>query len=140
MGFEFSEAQTRSTGYCLVLMPTDPDVELLAPSPAPRLPVCRHASHNEDNGLNHQTCKPVPTKRFLRATMTMVSLGNNKILRLKDGFVRAVGRTKMKMSSGHDRTSAHVDSQQLWLLHNTKPVNVPACRGRGEGLWVPSPN
>ncbi|EDL12950.1 mCG145948, partial [Mus musculus] len=33
-------------------LPSDQDVELSAPSPAPNLPGCRHASHHFGNGLN----------------------------------------------------------------------------------------
>ena len=40
--------------------PTDPDVELLVPSLAPYLPVCHHASHNDDNGLNINLQKDKP--------------------------------------------------------------------------------
>jgi hypothetical protein len=36
----------------LLLLPVDPDVELSAPSPAPCLSACHHASCHVDNGLN----------------------------------------------------------------------------------------
>ena len=38
VGFEVSEAQARPSAHFLFLLPTDPDVELSAPSPAPCLP------------------------------------------------------------------------------------------------------
>jgi hypothetical protein len=34
------------------LLPVNQDTKLSAPSPAPRLPVCRHASHHDHNRLN----------------------------------------------------------------------------------------
>ena len=53
VGFEVSYAQTmpRVAHNCLRL-PLDQDVKLLAPSPAPCLPVLCHISHHDDNGLN----------------------------------------------------------------------------------------
>jgi hypothetical protein len=39
------------------LVPADQDVELSAP-PAPYLPICCHASHHDDTGLNFWNCKP----------------------------------------------------------------------------------
>ena len=51
MGFGVSNAYARTSVF-LLLMPADPDVELSTTSPAPCLPVCCHASHCADNGLN----------------------------------------------------------------------------------------
>jgi hypothetical protein len=42
-----------------------PDVELSATPPASSLPVCHHAPHHDDNGLNLLNCKPGPIKDFL---------------------------------------------------------------------------
>jgi hypothetical protein len=53
MGFEVSYAQAiLSVVYSLLLLPSDQDVDLSAPSPAPCLPTCCHASHPDNNGLN----------------------------------------------------------------------------------------
>jgi hypothetical protein len=51
-GCEVLSAQAMSSVECiLLLLPADQDVELSAPSPAPSLPTCCHASHDDDNGL-----------------------------------------------------------------------------------------
>ena len=52
VGFEIYHAQTMPSEAHLSLLPIDQDVELSAPSPAPCLPGCCHASHHDDNGLN----------------------------------------------------------------------------------------
>jgi hypothetical protein len=47
VGFEVSNAQHRPSGSLSLLLPTNPDVELSAPSPTQSLPVCCRASlHN----------------------------------------------------------------------------------------------
>jgi hypothetical protein len=45
--FGISEAHARPRVY-FFLLPVDPDVELLATSPAPCLPVCHYASYHND--------------------------------------------------------------------------------------------
>jgi hypothetical protein len=51
--FEVAYAQAvPSVAHSPLLMLMDQDVELLAPSPAPCLPACCHASHHDDNGLD----------------------------------------------------------------------------------------
>ena len=62
-GFEVSEAQVWPVWHSLFLLPANPDVELVATSPAPCLPACCHASHHDDNGLN--LCKTPLMKCFL---------------------------------------------------------------------------
>jgi hypothetical protein len=54
MDFEVSKAQARAQwlSLSLSLQPADQGVEFSVPSPAPCLPVCCHASHGDDNGLN----------------------------------------------------------------------------------------
>ena len=51
VGFEVSDAQARPS-VSLFLLPANLDVEFLVPSLAPYLPVCHHAFHHDDNGLN----------------------------------------------------------------------------------------
>jgi hypothetical protein len=51
-GFEVSYAQAMPSVAHSLLLPADQDVEISAPSPAPCLPPCCHASHHDDNGLN----------------------------------------------------------------------------------------
>jgi hypothetical protein len=51
MGFEVSKVPARPR-VSLFLLPVDLDVELSASSTS-CLPVCHHASHHDDNGLNH---------------------------------------------------------------------------------------
>lgn len=51
MGFEVSEAQVRASGSLSPLPAADPDLDLLASSPAP----CCHASHHGNNRLNLRT-------------------------------------------------------------------------------------
>ena len=53
VGFEVSYAQATPSVEQSPLLPlVNQDVELLAPSLAPYLPACCHASHHDDNGLN----------------------------------------------------------------------------------------
>ena len=49
--FQFSDTQVRPR-VALLLLPADPDVELSAPSPAPRPSACDHVDHQDHNGLN----------------------------------------------------------------------------------------
>jgi hypothetical protein len=53
-----------SVVHSLSLLPSDQNVELSAPSPAPCLPGCCHASHHDDNGLNLWN-QPQPIKCVL---------------------------------------------------------------------------
>jgi hypothetical protein len=55
--FELHQCSTQP-----LLLPADQDIELSAPSPAPCLPACYHASCLDDDGLNLWTCKPTPIK------------------------------------------------------------------------------
>ena len=53
VGFEVSDAQAMpSAAHSPLLLPEEPYIELSATSPAPCLPACHHASHNEDNEIN----------------------------------------------------------------------------------------
>jgi hypothetical protein len=51
VGFEVPKAQGRLS-VLLFVMPTDPDGELPATSPAPCQSACHHASHHVDKSLN----------------------------------------------------------------------------------------
>jgi hypothetical protein len=48
----FQRLKPDLVAHCLFLLPVDPEVELSAPSPAPRLPACNHVSCHDNNGLN----------------------------------------------------------------------------------------
>jgi hypothetical protein len=53
VGFEVSCAQAMpSVTHSLLFLPLGQDAELSAPSTAPCLPGCCHASHKDYNGLN----------------------------------------------------------------------------------------
>lgn len=53
VGFEVSYVQVRpDVGYSSLLLPTDQDVELSAPSPEPCLPRHSHATYHDNSGLN----------------------------------------------------------------------------------------
>jgi hypothetical protein len=62
-GFEVSDAKVGLVSLSF-LLPVDQNVKLSAPSRAPCLPACCHASHHEDNRLNPENCKPVQIKYF----------------------------------------------------------------------------
>jgi hypothetical protein len=51
MSVEVSKVQAQSNDSLFLLL-ADPDVELLASSTSPCLPVCCHAPYHDDNGLN----------------------------------------------------------------------------------------
>ena len=77
MGFEVSEAQVRLTGF-LFLLPAYLEVELSATSLVPYLPAWYHASHYDDNELNHETAsKPQLNVFFYKVAMVVMSLHNN---------------------------------------------------------------
>jgi len=68
---------TPSVTYRLLLL-VDQDVELSAP-PAPCLPVHRHASCRDDNGLNLRNCEPAPIMfPFIKIAIVMGFLHSNK--------------------------------------------------------------
>lgn len=50
--------------YSLFLLLAHADVELWAPSPAPCLPVCLHASIHDNNQLNHTTINDLQLSEF----------------------------------------------------------------------------
>lgn len=51
-GFEVSEIKPGPVSLSPFQLPSDLDVELSAISSAPCLPICSHASHHDDKGLN----------------------------------------------------------------------------------------
>ena len=55
----------RSKKFSSFLLPVDQDVEVSAPSPAPRLPANHHASHHDNNGLNLCTVSHPQLNLFL---------------------------------------------------------------------------
>jgi hypothetical protein len=52
VGFEISYVQASPSVAHSLLLPSDQDVELSAPSPAPYLSACHHVSHHDNNGRN----------------------------------------------------------------------------------------
>jgi hypothetical protein len=68
-------------------LPSDQDVELPAPSPAPCLPGHCHASCHDDNGLNLQTVSQPQYNEcnFIKVTLVMASLHSYETL-TKTGF------------------------------------------------------
>lgn len=76
----FQKPKTRSSGS-LFLLPEDQDAELLAPSPAPCLPVHSHASYHDDNGLNSEpVTQPHLNAFFSKSCWVMVSLHSSRTL------------------------------------------------------------
>jgi hypothetical protein len=62
VGFEISHIQAMpNVEHSPLLLPLDQDEELSAPSPAPCLCECCHASCHDDDRLN---CKPATIKCF----------------------------------------------------------------------------
>lgn len=61
-----SSFRSSSQAYNLipVLLLSDLDVQRLAPSPAPGLHACHHASYHNNNKLNLWICTPAPIKCF----------------------------------------------------------------------------
>ena len=76
MSFEVSEAQTRTSPspLFLFLLPADPNVELLATSPAPCLPACCHVPHH-DSGLQLEWM----SKPQLNVKVTCAFLGDSAV-------------------------------------------------------------